>query len=43
MGDRLQEDEFEPSFVRDDDQLSPALTRAGQVIINYILSNSKRD
>jgi uridine phosphorylase len=42
LADRLQDHDIEPSLMVDSNNLSPALTAAGQVIINYILTNSKR-
>ena len=43
VADRLQGNDNEPSLRVDNDKLSPVLTAAGQVIINYILCNTKRD
>lgn len=43
VSDRLQGNDNEPSLRVDNDKLSPVLTAAGQVIINYILCNTKRD
>lgn len=43
LADRLQGKDIEPSLSVDNDKLSPVLTAVGQVIINYILCNTKRD
>lgn len=40
LADRLKDNDSEPSLMVDSDKLSPALHKAGQVIINYILKNA---
>lgn len=40
LADRLKDNDTEPSLMVDSEKLSPALHKAGQVIINYILENA---
>lgn len=43
VSDRLKGNDNEPSLRVDNDKLSPVLIAAGQIIVNYILNNTKRD